>query len=292
MVKLATYFGAFGSALGLLAGLIELTIGAQIPPWIGNKENPAILGVVTFLLSGMALGAIVSARSLELPSNDSKLAVFLGVFLPAMICFTTVGRLWYLPGPLLTVAALLLALEYWFCSPPADLAGISSSTQWTSRIIGGIGSVFILASVGLGFWKSPFGLFQFDTLLGAERFCFEVVPMDLVLYTHFSDSATTVEAVEVGRVMIVYILLLLGAALALIASLTASRLFLGIGGGIASAGLVLFLIWLPRVLTQVQHAYASESLLNLVGSLGWGWYASAIGAIVILATSLLRVRKC
>jgi hypothetical protein len=94
MDKLAIQFGVLGSMLGALAGLIELSIGAQIRPWIGNKENPAVLGLVTLLLSGMALGAIVSARNLEMPTNDSKLAIFLGVLLPAVICFTTVGRLW------------------------------------------------------------------------------------------------------------------------------------------------------------------------------------------------------
>ena len=114
MVKLAIQTGVLGSALGALAGLIELSIGAQIRPWIGNKENPAVLGVVTLLLSGIAFGAIMSARNFEMPTNDSKLAIFLGVLLPAVICFTTVGRLWYLPGPLLLITAVFLAYEYWF----------------------------------------------------------------------------------------------------------------------------------------------------------------------------------
>ena len=56
MKKPAIQLGICGAALGMLAGLIELSIGAQIRPWIGNKENPAVLGLVTILLSGMALG--------------------------------------------------------------------------------------------------------------------------------------------------------------------------------------------------------------------------------------------
>ena len=44
MKKLATTLGIWGATLGMLAGLIELGIGSQIRPWIGNKENPAILG--------------------------------------------------------------------------------------------------------------------------------------------------------------------------------------------------------------------------------------------------------
>ena len=57
--------------------------------------------------------------------------------------------------------------------------------------------------------------------------------MDFIRLTHRSLDMATVESIEVNRVMYVYILLILGGALALIASLTASRLFLGVGGGIA-----------------------------------------------------------
>jgi hypothetical protein len=288
MDKLAIQFGVLGSTLGALAGLIELSIGAQIRPWIGNKENPAVLGLVTLLLSGMALGAIVSARNLEMPTNDSKLAIFLGVLLPAVICFTTVGRLWYLPGPLLIITALLLAYEYWLSPSPAGSPGTFSSTEWASRIIGGIGSVVILAAVGLAFWKSQFGLFHYEVLVKAERVRFEVLPMDFVRRTYLSGSVTTVEDIEVSRVMIVYILLILGAVLALVASLTASRLFIGIGGSVAFAGLILFLIWLPGILAQAQHP--SEGLLNLIGSLGWGWYISTIGMSFTLIASLFRLR--
>ena len=67
MNRLAIQCGAVGSTLGVLAGLIELSVGAQIRPWIGNKENPVLLGFVTLLLSGMALWAVVSTRNLESP---------------------------------------------------------------------------------------------------------------------------------------------------------------------------------------------------------------------------------
>jgi hypothetical protein len=282
MLKLAIQFGVLGSTLGALAGLIELSIGPQIRPWIGNKENPAVLGVVTLLLSGMALGAVISARNLEMPTNDSKLAIFLGVLLPAMICFTTVGRLWYLPGPLLIMTALLLAYEYWFSPSLANSPGTFSSPEWTSRIMGGIGSLVILSTVALAFWQGLFGLYQSEVLVKAERIRFEVLPMDFVRRTYLSGSVTTVEDIEVSRVMIVYILLILGAVLALIASLTASRLFTGIGGGIAFAGLILFLIWLPGILAQAQ--YTPEGFLKLIRSLGWGWYISTIGMSFTLIT--------
>lgn len=287
MGKLLINTGILGSALGILAGLIELSIGAQIRPWIGNKENPTALGLVTLLLSGLALGAIISARNIDMPTNDKKLAIFLGVFLPSVICFTTVGRLWYLPGPLMIVAALLLAHEYWLSPPTAGAPGIVAGIGSAGRIIGGIGSVLIFAAFGLAFWRSQFGLFHSEVLVEAELVQFDVLPMDFVRRAYLSGSAMTIENVEVSRVMIVYILLILGAALAFIASLTASRLFIGIGGGVAFAGLILFLIWLPGILTQVQHP--AGDLFNLMGSLSWGWYLSLVGMSLTLIASLVRI---
>jgi len=146
MSRFLTQLGVTGSILGALGGLIELTVGAQIRPWIGNKENPAVLGIVTLLLSGMALGAILFARKLKTPTNDGKLAIFLGVWLPAMICFTTVGRLWYLPGLLLTVTALLLARKFWFGAGPARPAGTVANIGRAGRWVAVAGSLLILGS--------------------------------------------------------------------------------------------------------------------------------------------------
>jgi hypothetical protein len=131
MRKPAIRLGIWGATLGMLAGLVELGIGSPIRPWIGNKENPAILGLVTMLLSGMAFAAVTVARKQEAHANDGKLAIFLSVLLPAAICFTTVGRLWYLPGTLLVGSAALLAYEFWIAAPPASATpGTFSATRW------------------------------------------------------------------------------------------------------------------------------------------------------------------
>jgi hypothetical protein len=57
MKTLAFRFAAWGAVLGLLAGLFESTIGAAIRPWIGNKESPFILGLVTVSLRNSPLWA-------------------------------------------------------------------------------------------------------------------------------------------------------------------------------------------------------------------------------------------
>lgn len=282
MKKLSIQSGILGSTLGILAGLIELSIGAQIKPWIGNKENPAVLGLVTILLSGLALAAFIVARKHEPQTNDGKLAIFLGALLPAAICFTTVGRLWYLPGTLLMVAVALLAYEFWM-TPQVKVTSGTSGPMW--RLMAVIGSLVILLSIGLAFWKSAFGLFHAEVLVMADRIRFDVLPMDFIRRTALSIGAMILENVEAGQVMAIYLFLILGAMLAFIARLTASRLFTRIGGGIAFLGLLLCLVLLPGILAQVYYTPGYSILLK---SLGWGWYVSAIGTSLILVASFLR----
>ncbi len=285
MKKLAIRLGTWGAALGMLAGVVELSIGAHIRPWIGNKENPAVLGLVTILLSGLALAAFIVARKKEPRTNDGKLAIFLGALLPAAICFTTVGRLWYLPGALLLVAAALLAYEFWM-TPQAKVSPGTSARTW--RRMAGIGSLVILLSIGFAFLKSTFGLFHAEVLVMADRIRYDVLPMDFVRRTAISNGAMIHENVEAGQVMGIYLCFMLGAMLAFIASLTASRLFTRIGGGIAFLGLLLCLVLLPGILAQVHYAPGYPGLLK---SLGWGWYISAIGTSLILVAGFLHPER-
>lgn len=277
MKKLALKLGTWGAVLGILAGVVELSIGTQIRPWIGDKENPVVLGIVTLLLSVMAFVAVLIASKQDAQTNDGKLAIFLGVLLPTAICFTTVGRLWYLPGVLLTVSVLFLAYEFWMNPQARD---VPVSSKRTRRMIAAIGSLVILISMGLAFWKSAFGLFQVEIPVRVDRVRLEILPMDLVRRTALTNGASLIENIESKQVMVIYILLIIGAALALIASLTSSRLFTGIGGGIVLIGLQLFLIWLPWILSQAQYTPGFSSLLK---SLGWGWYLSTTGMVMVLS---------
>lgn len=284
MKKYSIQFGIIGSALGILAGLVELSIGAQIRSWIGNKENPVILGLVTILLSGMALAAFIVVRKREAQTNDRKLMIFLGTLLPTVICFTTVGRLWYLPGTLLMIAVVFLVKDLWM-TPQVKVTSEPSGLAW--RLMSGIGSLVIILSVGLAFWKSAFGLFHAEVSVMADRIRYDVLPMDFVRKTVLSNDVMVLENVEVTPVMFIYLLLIVGAVLVFIASLTASRLFTRIGGGIAFLGLLLFLALLPDILAQV---YYEPGFLNLLKSLGWGWYISLIGISFTLIANLFRIR--
>jgi hypothetical protein len=276
MKKLSFQLGVLGSSIGVVVGMIELSIGTQIRSWIGNKEKPFVLGMITIILSSMALLTFILYQKRDPQDNDRKLVIFLGVLLPTVICFTTVGKLWYLPGCLLVVALSLLAQDL-FITPKTKLSSVVLATR--SRLMAGTGGLVIIASTILAFWYRPFSMFHAEASFMANRFYYDILPMDLVYGTTISNDQILSTNVEVGYVMTIYILLLLGSAIAVLASLTASRLFMQIGGGIVFFSLLGSLLWLPRILEFINPPLSHASLLS---SLGWGWYLSGLGSCLIL----------
>ena len=106
--RLAATLGRIGGVIGLIAGTVELTAGSSISPWIGNKNDPTRLGIVTFVLAAIALAAAAAlARSDRFLRPSRRLGIVAAMLLPGLVCFTTVGRLWYVPGALLVAAACL-----------------------------------------------------------------------------------------------------------------------------------------------------------------------------------------
>lgn len=279
MNKLAFRLGTWGAALGMLAGLIETTFGASIRPWIGNKENPFVLGLVTLFLSGLAW-ITVRMQQKRIPSQaDGKMATILGVLVPAGVCFTTVGALWYLPGILLSVSASLLIADFWRNRPR------TAAHPW--RWISGLGALASLLSFGLAFWNPLFGLFRLIIPVRTDRLMLEILPMDVLRRTVDAFGITRVETFESGTVMAVYLLLILGAGVSLLASLASSRLFTKIGGGMSLAGMLFFLWQLPTILMLADLQRAS----SLWASFGWGWYLSILGTTLMLLGAFWRGSK-
>lgn len=108
---LAGRVGLAGAALGLIAGLLELTIGPSIRSWVGDKSDTTGLGITTIVLSLIALAAAVHALRHPAASVAGRLLIGAALLVPAGICFTTVGSLWYVPGPLLVAAGALAAVS-------------------------------------------------------------------------------------------------------------------------------------------------------------------------------------
>jgi hypothetical protein len=113
--RLIGAIGAAGATLGVVVGLVELTVGPSIRSWVGDKQDTSRLGLATLLLAALGLATLLLAAlalvaSLSLRRTGSappaRLAAAIGLLVPGLICFTTVGRLWYLPGALLELPPL------------------------------------------------------------------------------------------------------------------------------------------------------------------------------------------
>jgi hypothetical protein len=107
ITKAAAVLGLIGGSLGLVAGFLELTAGPSIRSWVGNKADTTRLGLATLVLAGIALAAALVLARRQDASAPLRLGLAIGFLLPGLICFTTVGQLWYLPGALLLTAAAL-----------------------------------------------------------------------------------------------------------------------------------------------------------------------------------------
>jgi hypothetical protein len=101
--------GAAGAALGIVAGIVQWAFGSEIPEWTGNKLHPVQLGLITIALSGLSLACV---RYLDRTGGAWTRARLFAAFLvlaTTVVCFTTVGRLWFVPGPLLLISLALFA---------------------------------------------------------------------------------------------------------------------------------------------------------------------------------------
>lgn len=109
--RVAARLGVAGGSLGVVAGVIQATVGSRIPYWTGAKAAPGSLGLLTITLSLLAGLAALRQRNPRL-TVGSRAACAVALLAAGFLCFTTVGRLWYLPGPLLLVAGTL-TIDSW-----------------------------------------------------------------------------------------------------------------------------------------------------------------------------------
>jgi hypothetical protein len=91
----------------VVAGCIQAVLGDDIPEFTGNKLHPVQLGIITIVLS---LVALICVSYLAGRNGLTRERVLTGLLIVATagICFTAVGRLWYVPGPLLLASSALL----------------------------------------------------------------------------------------------------------------------------------------------------------------------------------------
>lgn len=136
--RIGSMLAISGAVLGAVAGIVQASVGSEIPDWTGSKASPDALGALTIALS---LVAGVGCAAMRRPHRDEPLVAVAAIVVPALVGFTTVGRLWLVPGPLLLVGATL-SIASW--SDAADL----TRRSWTRVLLASLGGFEMLMAVG------------------------------------------------------------------------------------------------------------------------------------------------
>ncbi len=157
--RLWAALGVVGAALGVLAGLVQATVGSSIPDWTGAKSAPGALGGLTIALSLVAgLAAVRQVRPGL--STGSRAVTALALLVPGLLCFTTVGRLWYLPGALLVIAGLFV-IDRW-----PDTATLVAR-NWMRCLLALLGASELLMAAGASALPLVVGAVGGLSLIGA-----------------------------------------------------------------------------------------------------------------------------
>jgi hypothetical protein len=138
--RAAASLGITGSVIGVIAGTVQALVGARIPEWTGAKQEPGSLGLLTIAFSLLAgYAAFRQAR----PNTTVKFraAYAAALLLPGLLCFSTVGRLWYLPGLLLLAAGL-------FSIDSIRETWMLLARNWLRCLLGLLGTAELLMAAG------------------------------------------------------------------------------------------------------------------------------------------------
>jgi hypothetical protein len=128
-----------GATLGIAVGLLDIAVGASIRDWVGNKLHTTTLGITTVILSAVALAAAIEWQRARGRAGGRRLATALALLVPAGVCFTTIGRLWYLPGILLLAAGMLVLLA----SSHEELVHAVNEHRWLGGLVVVLGGYYI-----------------------------------------------------------------------------------------------------------------------------------------------------
>src|ERR1700682_5254711 len=128
-----------GATLGIIAGLVDVAVGPSIPGWVGNKLNTSILGIGTIALSSVALAAAIAWKRNSSHVGPRRVGTAVGLAVPAILCFTTIGRLWYMPGTMLLIAAATILAN----STREDFTGAMNARRWLRLLLVVLGGFYI-----------------------------------------------------------------------------------------------------------------------------------------------------
>ena len=148
ITRTAALAGTIGASLGLAAGLAELTFGPSIRSWVGSKADTTRLGLATLVLAGLALAAALALLRRPRAPAPTRLALAAGLLIPGVICFTTVGRLWYVPGVLLVGAGIATVVDV---RKERSEVATTLGRNWTAVLTVVLGAFYVfLGATALG----------------------------------------------------------------------------------------------------------------------------------------------
>lgn len=145
---LAAQLAVAGGTLGVLAGVTQAAVGGRFPAWTGTKDQPLPLGLLTVALSVVALAVGLWLRTGKVTAGRRAAAV-VGVGVPALLSFSTVGRLWYAPGALLLAAVVLLLAV----GGVGELVAVARQ-EWPAVLVSVLGACQVLVAVS----ATPLGI--------------------------------------------------------------------------------------------------------------------------------------
>jgi len=127
--------GSAAALLGAAAGSAEILVGTA--PWLGNKNDPTTLGIVTVLLA-----LVIGAASLgwrRATTTPRVLAVATAMLVPALLGLTTAGPAWLPAGAAATLAGIA-ALGH---SGGRRTVRDALSAQWSAVLLGFLALIYL-----------------------------------------------------------------------------------------------------------------------------------------------------
>ena len=278
---LALKLGMAGGGVGLISGFVQVVSGSKLSSVTGHEENTLALGLLTIILSIFALYCTYRSSREDSMDVNKRIAWLLGIAIPSITCFTTVGYLWIPPGLIFIVVIGILILEMIREFEEAGEKVIASVPHW--KRTAALAGVFVILI------PLVFGSFTENTELSSykdEDGSYFVQPMDSVKKEGNDGSVTNS---GVAGVMIVHLVLMIGAFSALISSQLGARTVTITVGVILLITLLFFFIFIPNILF-IEGAQMVQFDSDHFSSLSGGWYMAVLGSILLIGSQFVKLR--
>lgn len=131
--------GLVAAVLGTAAGTAEVLVGTA--PWLGDKNDPTTLGLVTVLLALVVGAAALGWR--RATTTPRALAVAAAMLVPALLGVTTAGAAW-VPAGAAAVVGGVAALRHGV--RPSSLRP-ALTAQWPSILLGALALLYLALGI-------------------------------------------------------------------------------------------------------------------------------------------------